>query len=67
MVKGKKATSGPKGVEKKKKKDPSAPKRALSAYFMFQKEVRPQIVADKPNLRLTEIAKEIGMCGGGCG
>lgn len=62
MVAKTKKGAGPKGVEKtkKKKKDPNAPKKNLTAYFMFQKEVRPQIVADNPNLKVSEVAKEIG-------
>lgn len=31
---------------KKKEKDPNAPKRNLSAYFFFAKDVRPTVVAD---------------------
>jgi hypothetical protein len=47
-------TSGGKGS--RKKKDPNAPKRALSAYFFFCNEVRDQIRAENPEKKITEIA-----------
>lgn len=40
----------------RKKKDPLAPKRALSAYFFFCNEIRPAVRAENPNKRITEIA-----------
>ncbi|TYZ68758.1 hypothetical protein PybrP1_007005 [[Pythium] brassicae (nom. inval.)] len=40
----------------RKKKDPNAPKRALSAYFFFCNEVRASVRAENPNKRITEIA-----------
>lgn len=40
----------------RKKKDPLAPKRALSAYFFFCNEIRPAVRAENPNSRITQIA-----------
>jgi len=52
------ATSGKK--RKKKTKDPNAPKRALSGFFLFCGEQR-QVVRDKyPDYTVGEVAKELG-------
>ncbi|KAE8889627.1 hypothetical protein PF003_g26379 [Phytophthora fragariae] len=40
----------------RKKKDPNAPKRALSAYFFFCNEIRQEVRDENPNKRITEIA-----------
>lgn len=40
----------------RKKKDPNAPKRALSAYFFFCNEIRDSVRAENPNKKITEIA-----------
>ncbi|DBA04144.1 TPA: hypothetical protein N0F65_004252 [Lagenidium giganteum] len=40
----------------RKKKDPDAPKRALSAYFFFCNEMRDGVRAENPNKKITEIA-----------
>ncbi|CAF1037484.1 unnamed protein product [Rotaria sp. Silwood1] len=45
---------------KKKKKDPLAPKRPLSAFFHYCKEERPKLKALNPSLSVGEIAKELG-------
>ncbi|CAF3186755.1 unnamed protein product [Rotaria socialis] len=45
---------------KKKKKDPLAPKRPLSAFFHYCKEERPKLKAINPSLSVGEIAKELG-------
>jgi len=50
--------SGKKG--KKNKKDPNAPKRALSAFFCFCNEERAKVKAKNPGLSVGEIAKELG-------
>ncbi|KAE9136699.1 hypothetical protein PF010_g1581 [Phytophthora fragariae] len=39
----------------RKKKDPNAPKRALSAYFFFCNEIRQEVRDENPNKRITEI------------
>ncbi|VDO06385.1 unnamed protein product, partial [Rodentolepis nana] len=41
-------------------KDPAMPKRALSAFFFFCDQQRPQIRAAHPEWRVSEIAKELG-------
>lgn len=45
---------------KKKKKDPNAPKRPLSAYFLFQKAKRAEIKEANPDFGLGDIAKALG-------
>jgi structure-specific recognition protein 1 len=44
----------------KKPKDKNAPKRSLSAYMLFSQDERPKILAKNKNLKITEVAKEIG-------
>eukprot|EP00357_Protocruzia_adherens_P018352 CAMPEP_0114994682 /NCGR_PEP_ID=MMETSP0216-20121206/13281_1 /TAXON_ID=223996 /ORGANISM="Protocruzia adherens, Strain Boccale" /LENGTH=436 /DNA_ID=CAMNT_0002358583 /DNA_START=105 /DNA_END=1415 /DNA_ORIENTATION=+ len=41
------------------KKAPGAPKRALSAYMIFGKEIRPGVVEEMPSASVTEVMKEI--------
>ncbi|KDD76594.1 hypothetical protein H632_c168p1 [Helicosporidium sp. ATCC 50920] len=49
------------GVKKTKKdKDPNAPKRSLSAYFMYSNDVREQVKADNPGITFGEVGKKIG-------
>merc|ERR1719320_2152604 len=51
-----------KAKQKKKpfKKDPNAPKRPLSGYMIFVNEVRSGVVADNPDMSVTDILKEVG-------
>nr|XP_023697488.1 high mobility group protein B3-like [Paramormyrops kingsleyae] len=49
---------GPKG--KKSKKDPSAPKRPPSGFFLFCSEYRPKIKGQNPSLGIGEVAKKLG-------
>lgn len=44
----------------KKKKDPNAPKKALSAYMFFCADRREKIKADNPDFKVTEITSELG-------
>jgi hypothetical protein len=44
-----------KTVEESKK-----PKGKMTAYFMFMKEMRPDIAKSNPGLKITEIAKLMG-------
>jgi hypothetical protein len=44
----------------KRKRDPNAPKRSLSAFFFFNKEERDKIKESSPKLSLGEMAKELG-------
>lgn len=47
--------------KKGKKKDPNAPKRALSAYMYFTKDQRDAVKADMPEgTPLTEVTRELG-------
>lgn len=41
----------------RKKKDPNAPKRPLSAYFFFCNEIRNEVREANPNKKVTEIAQ----------
>ncbi|XP_021965203.1 high mobility group protein B2 [Folsomia candida] len=43
-----------------KTKDPDAPKRPLSAFFLFSGEMRPKIRQENPGLSLGEMGKELG-------
>ena len=44
---------------KKKKKDPNAPKRNMSAFFIYSNAVRPQVREEYPDAGFGEIAKII--------
>ncbi|KAI3381977.1 hypothetical protein SNEBB_008048 [Seison nebaliae] len=46
--------------KKKKIKDPNAPKRPLSAFFMYCAEERSKVKSEKPSMGIGEIAKELG-------
>lgn len=46
--------------KKRSKKDPNAPKRALSAFFIFCNEERPKVRAAHPSYTVGEVAKELG-------
>uniref|UniRef100_W5NB45 High mobility group protein B3 n=3 Tax=Lepisosteus oculatus TaxID=7918 RepID=W5NB45_LEPOC len=43
-----------------KKKDPNAPKRPPSGFFLFCSEQRPKIKATSPSLSIGEVAKKLG-------
>ncbi|KPP62258.1 high mobility group protein B3-like [Scleropages formosus] len=45
---------------KKSKKDPNAPKRPPSGFFLFCSEHRPKIKAQNPSLGIGEIARKLG-------
>jgi len=48
------------GRRKKKKKDPNAPKRALSAFFLFCADERPSVKVKFPTHSVGDTAKELG-------
>jgi hypothetical protein len=48
------------GKTKKKTKDPNAPKRNLNSYMLYTGEVRKQVAAVNPSLKVTEVVKIIG-------
>ncbi|XP_076584226.1 high mobility group protein B2a [Chaetodon auriga] len=51
----------PKGAKQgKKKKDPNAPKRPPSAFFVFCSDHRPRIKEENPGISIGEIAKKLG-------
>jgi hypothetical protein len=53
-------TRGSEGAGKKKmKKNKNAPKGPLSAYFIFSSHIRPSVVAERPDLNLPGVTKEI--------
>lgn len=43
-----------------KQKDPNAPKRPLSAFFIFSQDERPKIKSQNASLSVAEVAKVIG-------
>ncbi|KAL4230797.1 High mobility group box 1 [Mactra antiquata] len=45
---------------KKRTKDPNAPKRALSAFFVFCNEERPKVRKEYPGYTVGDVAKELG-------
>lgn len=49
----------PGGRRKKAKKDPNAPKRNMSAYFLYSVHVRPSIKAENPEASFGDIARII--------
>ncbi|EGW01712.1 High mobility group protein B1 [Cricetulus griseus] len=50
----------PKGETKKKFKDPNAPKRPPSAFFLFCSEYHPKIKGERPGLSIGDAAKKLG-------
>jgi hypothetical protein len=52
--KSKKETGG------KKKKDPNAPKRGLSAYMFFANDQRDKVREDNPGIKFGEVGKLLG-------
>ncbi|KAJ8254842.1 hypothetical protein GJAV_G00197940 [Gymnothorax javanicus] len=46
--------------KKGKKKDPNAPKRPPSGFFIFCSEQRPKVKAQNPSLGIGEVAKKLG-------
>lgn len=47
------------GKSKKKKKDPNAPKRPLSAFFLYCHDERPKVKETYPDYGVAECAKEL--------
>ncbi|KAK5609172.1 High mobility group box 1 [Crenichthys baileyi] len=50
----------PKGQKKKRFKDPNAPKRPPSAFFLFCADFRPKVKGENPGLSIGETAKKLG-------
>jgi len=57
-------TRGAKKTDKsaggKKKKDPNAPKRGLSAYMFFANDNRDKVREDNPGIKFGEVGKILG-------
>jgi hypothetical protein len=47
-------------INQKPMKDPNAPKKPLSAYFLFSQEERLKVKEENPDFSITEVAKELG-------
>jgi high mobility group protein B2 len=47
------------GKKKKRKKDPNAPKRNMSAYFLYSVHIRPTVKEENPEATFGSIAKLI--------
>ena len=45
---------------KRKKKDPNAPKRAMSSFFFFCAEERPSVNKEFPGYGVGDVARELG-------
>uniref|UniRef100_H0XTG0 HMG box domain-containing protein n=1 Tax=Otolemur garnettii TaxID=30611 RepID=H0XTG0_OTOGA len=50
----------PKGETEKKFKDPNAPKRSPSAFFLFCSEYRPKIKGEHSAFSIGDVAKKLG-------
>mmetsp|Transcript_11818 Transcript_11818/g.14314 ORF Transcript_11818/g.14314 Transcript_11818/m.14314 type:complete len:203 (-) Transcript_11818:246-854(-) len=51
----------PAGGRKKKKKDPNAPKRNMSAFFLYSNHIRSEVKEDNPQAKFGDIAKLISV------
>ncbi|CAJ0942075.1 unnamed protein product, partial [Mesorhabditis belari] len=56
------AYGGEDSIRKRKraKKDPNAPKRALSAFFFFSQDKRPEVQATHTEWKVMQVAQELG-------
>uniref|UniRef100_A0A673J183 High mobility group box 1b n=1 Tax=Sinocyclocheilus rhinocerous TaxID=307959 RepID=A0A673J183_9TELE len=50
----------PKGEKQRRFKDPNAPKRPPSTFFIFCGDYRPKIKGENPGLSIGDIAKKLG-------
>jgi len=60
MGKAEKATRSKPTKGSKKKKDPNAPKRGLSAYMFFANEQRENVRAENPGIAFGQVGKVLG-------
>jgi len=51
---------GTSSKKKKQKKDPNAPKRGLTSFMFFMKEMRPEFKAENPDLTFGELGRHAG-------
>ncbi|KAL6927308.1 Non-histone chromosomal protein 6 [Hanseniaspora valbyensis] len=49
-----------KKIKQKKKKDPNAPKRGLSAYMIFANENRDRVRAENEGITFGQVGKKLG-------
>ena len=60
MPKEKAPKRATKGKSDKKKKDPNAPKRGLSAYMFFANEQRDNVREENPGITFGQVGKVLG-------
>lgn len=60
MGKAEKTSRAKPAVKGKKKKDPNAPKRGLSAYMFFANEQRENVRAENPGIAFGQVGKVLG-------
>ena len=60
VVKRSKSSGKKTGKTGKAAKDPNRPKRPMTAYILFSNEKRSEIRSQKPDLKATEVTKELG-------
>lgn len=60
MPKGKSTGRNPRSRSEKKKKDPNAPKRSLSAYMIFANEQRENVRDENPGITFGQVGKVLG-------
>lgn len=60
------APDGRKTKKTKRKKDPNAPKRPQTAFFLFCADERPGLRQQFPDLRIGDIAKKLGTAWSAC-
>lgn len=60
MGKAEKSTRSKRASAPKKKKDPNAPKRGLSAYMFFANEQRENVRAENPGIAFGQVGKVLG-------
>merc|ERR1712141_574734 len=58
---------GRKGKKQKRKKDPNAPKRPMTAFFLFCADRRDGLRQQYPDDRIGDIAKKLGTAWAACG
>jgi hypothetical protein len=54
------ASTSKKGAKAKPKKDPNAPKRNLTSFFIFSNNMRSKIKEENPGLSFGELGKKVG-------
>eukprot|EP00039_Didymoeca_costata_P017955 m.331504 g.331504 ORF g.331504 m.331504 type:complete len:127 (+) comp16746_c0_seq1:159-539(+) len=60
VAKGKGAKGKGAAKKQRKKKDPNAPKRGMSAFMIYANEVRAEVKEDHPGIGFGELGKKLG-------